>query len=72
MNSLSGSDFLLQTDTAMYVPLENRSSVWGEDWIQIIFDRIIQDPGAWAVLIRDTVRDLAGNSTDAGSKTVNR
>ena len=72
MTSLSGSDFRLKTDTAIYVPLEITRSDFGEDWIRIVFDRIIQDPGAWTVTIQETVQDLAGNSTNAGSAIVFR
>ena len=55
----------------MYVPLEiRRSSDYGEDWIQIIFDRIIQDPGEWLLKIQGTVADLAGNPSSAGAITL--
>jgi hypothetical protein len=72
MTSLSASDFRLKTDSVIYVPLEITRSDFGEDWIIIIFDRIIQDPGEWTVTIEGVVADLAGNSTIAGSKAVSR
>ena len=72
MTSLSASDFRLKTDSAIYVPLEITRSDFGEDWIIIIFDRIIQDPGEWTVTIEEVVADLAGNSTFFGSKAVSR
>ena len=73
MTSLSGSDFRLKTDTAIYVPFEIKSSDFGENWIRIVFDRIILDSGQWIMTIQGTVIDLAGNLTFGGeSATVFR